>query len=425
MGMTYQAKHKVFFPGWRMVLLSGIGLSLSIGPMMVLTFGVYAKQLGASFLSNRASISMSVTLLNIAVAVGSPIAGRLIDRFGARIVIVLSMTGLSICLFGLSVVEPPLWHLWALFALAGLFGAGSHPVAFCRVIANWFDHRRGLALGLTSAGIGVGGLLLPVLSQILIEKAGWRHGYLILGGMCLFIATPLILFFLKDKPEDMDLVTDGFPDSNRPVKPPAISIGEALRTRTFWMLCFVFLCVAVCGIGLITHLPLMLTDRGITGRRAAMAASLFGAFTSLGRLGNGYLIDKFFAPYVAAVSILGAAIGLAILWSGVGGSFVFIGVALMGFAVGAEGDIMPYLLSRYFGKANMGTLFGIGFSAFTIGAAIGPYFLGKLFDITGSYRIPLAYATVLMLIAMIITLLLKNYDRTKWGAFERLPTSKF
>ncbi len=398
--------------GWVMVLVAIVGLCLSVGSVLVYTFGILAKPLGSAFAANRGSMALAVTFLNLMVAFSSPITGRLADRFGPKRVIMVSLAGLAGCLFLLSRATPPVWHLWVLYALAGLAGAGSTPVAYARVVTNWFDRNRGLALGVASTGIGLGGLIMPVLTQRLVETVGWQQTYLLFGGGCLFIALPVVALLLKNRPEDVGLRVDGGAVAGpaAAVAPAAgLTLPEALRTRTFWMLCLVFFGIAASGLGALAHLASMLTDQGFTPQKAALATSLFGAATIVGRVGNGVLVDRYFAPRVAAVAFAGAAIGLGLLWGGGTGAVVFVAAVLIGLAIGAESDIMPYIVSRYFGVRAMGALYGIIFGAYTIGAAAGPYLFGAGFDWTGSYRLPFACAGGISLLAAAGILTLGNY----------------
>src|SRR5205814_2066097 len=150
------------------VLAAMVGLCLSLGTMLNFTFGVFAKPLAEEFASKRGSISLAIALMNIGVTLASPIAGRLVDRLGGRRLIVASILTLAVCLVGLSLMKPPLWHLYALYALAGIVGAGTSPVAYSRVVANWFDRRRGFALGVASTGVGLGVFIMPSLAQLVI-----------------------------------------------------------------------------------------------------------------------------------------------------------------------------------------------------------------------------------------------------------------
>jgi len=396
-----------------------IAQSLSLGPLLVYTFGVFAKPLAREFNSNRAAIALAVSLVDIMVAVMAPVAGRLVDRFNARWVIVLSNVALVACLVGLSLVTPPLWHLYALYALAGAVGTGTVAVTSSRVVANWFDRSRGLALGLSSAGVGIGIFVLPSLVQFIIDEAGWRQAYLGIGVASLVIAVPLIAIFLRATPQEVGLLPDGIgavpavtvaTASKEPVA--GMTTAEALRTRTFWQLCGAFFFVSACVNGTLGHLAPLLTDQGISGRQAALATSIFGAATIAGRIGNGYLVDRFFAPRVAGMLFGAAAIGLAMLWGGVTGWPAFIAATLMGLAIGAEADVMPFLISRYFGLRSMATLFGVLFGSYTMGVALGRYLLGAGFDATGSYRKPLGYTLVVLILAVVATFLLPKYRRT-------------
>jgi MFS family permease len=189
------------FRGWWIVIVSIAGLSFSTGTMLIYTFGVFAKPLASELKSSRSSIALAVSLADLGVMFAAPAAGRLADRYGARGVIVTSLIGLSACLIGLAFLQPPLWHFYALYAVAGLIGVATTPVTYSRVIANWFDRKRGLALGLGNSGVGLGAFITPSLAQFLIDRSGWRIAYLGLACACLAIALPVVWIFLRGTPE--------------------------------------------------------------------------------------------------------------------------------------------------------------------------------------------------------------------------------
>jgi predicted MFS family arabinose efflux permease len=188
---------------------------------------------------------------------------------------------------------------------------------------------------------------------------------------------------------------------------------EAVGTRTFWQLFIVFFCVAACVNGTMANLAPLLTDGGASGRSAAFATSLFGLATLAGRIANGYLVDRFFAPRVAAISFVAAAVGIAMLLGGGGATAgsAFLAATLLGFAIGAEADVMPYLVSRYFGMRSMAALFGCIFGAYTLGNGVGRYAFAAGFDSAGSYRTPLAIALAILLVASAATFVLPHYPR--------------
>jgi sugar phosphate permease len=405
------------FRGWWIVAVSIAGLSFSTGTMLIYTFGVFAKPLASELKSSRSEIALAVSLADLAIMFAAPGAGRLADRYGARGVIVTSLIGLSACLIGLAFVQPPLWHFYALYSLAGAIGVATTPVTYSRVIANWFDRKRGLALGLGNSGIGLGAFITPSLAQFLIDRGGWRLAYVGLAGACLAIALPIVWIFLRATPQEVGLLPDGAAPANRSatarMRVDGMSVREAFRTRTFWLLCFMFFLVSACVNGAIAHLAPLLTDSGVSGRSAAFATSIFGVSAIAGRVGNGFLVDRFFGPRVAAIVFAGAALGVALLWGGPPVSVAFLASALLGLAAGAEGDVMPFLVSRYFGMRSMAELFGCMFGVFTLGNATGRYLFAAGFDASGSYKMPLLCAFVAVVLAILASLRLGQYGRAR------------
>lgn len=401
------------FRGWWIVLAAVVGQSFGLATVLVYTFGVFVKPLAEEFGSSRGSIALAVSLLDVTILFSAPGVGRLVDRHGTRKVIAASSLALALCLVGLSFVHPPLWHLYALYVLAGSLGVATIPVTYSRVIANWFDRKRGLALGLSSTGVGLGVFIGPSLAEFLIEQRGWRQAYLCLAGFSLLVIIPAVTIFLRGSPEEVGLLPDGAiaPAASKLDKLPApgMRLSEALRTPTFWLLCTIFFLVAAAGNGTAAHVAPLLSDRGASGRSAALAVSFFGLASIIGRIGNGYLVDRFFAPRVAAIVFSGAAGGAAILWSGATGNAAFIAALLMGLAIGAESDVMPFLISRYFGMHSMAELYGCAFGSYTLGNATGRYLFAAGFDGTGSYKTPLAFAFVALLVATLATFALGKY----------------
>jgi len=396
------------------VAVAFVGQTFGIAPLLVYTFGVFAKPLAGAFHSNRGSIALAVSLLDVIIGLSAPAAGWLVDRRGARGVIAGSIVALTACLIALAYVQPPLWHLYSLYAVAGLIGVASSPVTYGRVVANWFDRQRGLALGLATAGIGFGAFITPILAQFLLDRAGWRVAYLGLAGSAFLIALPAVALWLRGTPQEVGLLPDGVSAPRQPASRTGPLAGmtarEAIRTRTFWQLCIIFFCVAACVNGSIAHLVPLLTDHGISGRTAALATSLFGLTSIVGRVGNGYLVDRIFAPRVVAVLFAGAAIGVALLLADTTSATASLAAALLGLAVGAESDVIPFLISRYFGMRAMAMLFGCAFGAYVLGNASGRYLFAAGYDAAGSYTLPLECALGLLVLASVATLTLGRYD---------------
>src|SRR5262245_31301737 len=380
---------KVFY-GWWIVLVAGIGLSVHSAPIMGFTLGVFLKSLSQEFSWGRTQISLAFTLSALGMTLAAPFLGRLVDRFGARRVILLATLLFGVGVLSLYFLSAHLWHFYAIFLLTGVVGSGTTPVAYSKVISQWFDRQRGLALGLAMVGSSIGVSVMPTLAQALITSVGWRHAYVFLGLLALGVTLPVVGLFLTDTPQVMGLWPDGEARAATAATEPGLSGREARHTETFWLLVSAAFLVSASFVGCLIHLVPLLTDRGVSAQNAALATSVGAGGALLARAGAGYLLDRFFAPYVAMSFFCGSALGLVLLWSGAGGGWAFAAALLVGLGQGSEFDILPYTISRYFGLRALGEIYGYAFAAITLGAALGPLVMGVSFDASGSYGLALA-----------------------------------
>jgi predicted MFS family arabinose efflux permease len=269
-------------------------------------------------------------------------------------------------------------------------------------------------------GVGLGAIVMPPLAAQLVEKFGWRLTYSIFGFAILLIPLPMVAAFLKGKPQDMGLLPDGATatPSATPVamEEQGLTVREALHTSELWiMVCAIFLITASVHACFI-HLPEILTDRGSTAQTAALVSSLFGVGLFVGRVGCGYLLDRFFAPRIAALLFGGVALGVALLGATHAMWLARIAALLVGLGVGAEVDIAGYLTGRYFGLRSFGEIFGWIWVAFGVSGGLGAYLMGVGFDKTGSYAVPLAGFFCAAFLSMILM--------TRFGPYRyrvRLP----
>jgi MFS family permease len=394
---------KKFFYGWYVVLTAALGLLLGFAPIFVYCFGVFIKPLTTEFHSTRTAISLAFTITNVMLAVFSPLVGRLADRFGSRKVIIPAAVIFGVMLIAFKLISTNLWQLYAAFIFAGIIGSAAAPVPYGKVVSNWFDKRRGLALGVTMIGIGLGAIVMPPAVQSLITHVGWRSTYAVVGCIVLLISVPIITLFLKDSPQKIGLLPDGDPPSSvnnnaqinisSTASPEKIGIPlrEALHSKIFWLLAFGFSLIAISVHGCVIHLVPLLTDRGITPEKAALASSIVGIAVLFARVGSGYLMDRLYAPYVAAFFFGSVAVGIALLWSGLTGAAVYAAALLVGLGLGAEVDIIAYLTSRYFGLHSFGEIYGYLFAVFALAGALGPVLMAQGFDRFGSYTAPLIF----------------------------------
>jgi len=232
---------------------------------------------------------------------------------------------------------------------------------------------------------------------------GWRHTYLVLGCLAMAIPLPVVGMLLTESPQGMGLWPDGATDPRvgaaQQGQEPGLSGHEAWHTSTFWLLVGAFFLLSVSFYGQLVHLAPLLTDRGVSAPKAALAVSVTAVGSLLGRIGTGYLLDRFFGPSVAIGFFCAAACGSFLLWSGVGGGGAVAAIVLMGLVHGAEFDLMAYMVSRYFGLRAFAEIYSYTFTAFTLGGMIGPLLMGMGFDATGSYRLVLGGFVVTALAA--------------------------
>lgn len=378
-----------FFYGWWMVLVAGIGLCLSYGPIIVYSFGVFIKPLTQELHASRASISFLFTLAALVQSISSPLAGRLADRFGARRVILVSTIIFALLLVFSHLLPPNLWNFYAFFGVLGFVGSGPAPIPYVKVISRWFDRHRGLALGLAMFGIGAGAILMPALAQKLIAMFSWRAAYLVIGLLILMVSVPLVACFLKESPEEIGLLPDGAIAARNATQQQGSEEGltwrEARRNATFWLMIGAVFLVGACLHGCVVHLAPMLNDQGVSPQRAALAISILGSALLIGRVGSGYFLDRFFAPRVAMCIFGAVACGIALLRTGAASGLLFPAAFLIGLGMGAEVDIMAYLTSRYFGLRAFGEVYGYTFASFVLAGALGPWLMGFGFDRSGSY----------------------------------------
>jgi MFS family permease len=409
-GVTTQFQ-RGFFYGWWVVLACAVGLFWGV-PVTVFSFTVFLKPLMQEFHAGRAAVSLGYTLHLVVGALSNPLAGWLIGRYGARKVILPAAAIFGTLLLFTTAFSASLWHLYIFYAALGFVIPGLGPLPYGCVVSHWFDRRRGLALGLMMVGIGSGAMIMPSFAQELVARFGWRAAYVILGGAVLLISIPVAAAFIKEKPQDLGLLPDGAPPKSSTTGLEAAARGlsahEAWRTGTFWVMVCAFFLVSASVQGCLVHTTTMLSDRGISAQRAALGSSLAGSSVLIGRVFTGYLLDRLFAPRVAAAFFGAAALGIGLLWLGTT-PVAFAGAFLVGLGLGAEVDIIAYLTSRYFGLRAFGEIYSWAFAAFALAGALGPFIMGASFDRTGSYRGALVTFLTATLVAAILMTRLGPY----------------
>ena len=425
------SKRPTVFYGWWIVFAAALGLCLGGPPIAVFSFSIFFKSLVHEFHASRAAISFAFTLHNVIGAMCAPLVGRLIDRFGARRVILPATAAFALILISGRALGTSIWQFYLFYAALGLMGIGASPIPYGVVVSHWFNRRRGLALGFMMLGVGLGAIVAPLLAQRLIAAFGWRMAYVIFGFMILLIPLPVVAALLENDPAQRGLLPDGVQPkqgaSERQSEIQGLTWHEIWHSPTFWLLiCAFFLTGASVHAGVL-HMPALLTDRGLSPERAALAISIIGLSLLVGRVGSGYLLDRIFAPRVAMFFFGASALGMAILWLGSTGNVALAAAFLVGLSMGAEADIIAYLISRYFGLRVFGTAFGHAFGAFVLAGAVGTLLMGAGFDWTHSYTVPLAWFFSAMVVAVALLAFLGPYryaaEREESQSLEGVQTA--
>ncbi len=392
--------------GWLLILAAGIGVICSSIVLPFYTIGALVKPLTAEFGWARADVQSAILFSSGLGALTAPVVGWLTDRYGPRRVALPCLFGLSCGFFIAAAMDGSLWMFYLAYSAMALLGAGTTPITWTRAIAASFDRQRGLALGLTLTGTGICATLAPAYAVWLTESFGWRAAYVGIGLLPILLAGPIVWYGFR--------LPDAAPmgaSLNAPAVVPAwgLTLGEAVRGYRFWVLCASILSIYLAVSGISPNLIAALTDKGFTASDAATAQGVYGFSIIVGRLVVGYLVDRFWAPGVAVVSLSLPAVGCLILTGSPEFGWVIAATLLIGFAAGAELDLMAFFAARYFGLAHYSKIYGILYAILAVAGGVAPMLFARVYDVTSSYEISFLIATGLFLFGALIVLALGRY----------------
>lgn len=393
----------------RIVFGCAVGMLVGFSATYFSTLSIFLKPVAHAFGWTRAGTSAIAGLAQLGLAIGAPVTGHLIARYGVRRVVMTSSVLFAVGLFALSVSSSNIVLFGGLTLLLGCMAVGTTPTGYLSALPAHFDKRLGLAMGIAMIGLGIGNALMPLLAQQWIDDGGWQSGYrrlshvVLIGGLAAYLLLP----------------SGGSPNraGAERASPTAVAsrAGErawhAMRTWRFAMLSGVFFVVSCAGLGAIVHMVPSLTDRGMAPAQATKIAALIGIGVMVGRAMTGWLIDVLSARHVAAVQFLIGGAGLALIaWSpGSQLPMVSAGAFAFAFVIGAEGDFVPFFVRRYFGVEHFSFLYGVLFLFFALGGVAGPIAFGWVFDHFHTYTIAYAGAGAACAICAALVLTLGEY----------------
>lgn len=418
-GVAIPGDRRLSRAAWLMVWMSMLGTMCCSTSVVLVNVGVFMKPLGQQIGWSRGEIALSLSIGALSMALANPFVGRLIDRFGVRPVLIASLIGYGVATacVPLMIQVGGLAGLYVGYALIAGVGAGSNVIAYVRVLSGWFsgplNNSRGFALGLASAGVPLGSTISGPLGVLLIAHFGWKGGYWGLALLPICIGLPIAIFAIRMAAHEAHS-TPGAPNPQR-VEHDGHTILEAMATRPFWLMVGIVLLMSSCLQGIGIHTAPLLSDRGLRPEGLAMVLAINGVLGIVGRVGAGYLFDRFFAPLVA-IGIFGIAAAASFLLVGVPGLFIAIAATmLVTVGSGAESDLVGYLVGRYFGLKAYGQIFGVIYGMFMVGIAIGPYLFGLAFDHFGDYRIPFSLAGAGLIILCLLLAMMPRFKAAEPG----------
>ena len=396
---------------WWVVVGSLLGLTVGNGPVMQFTFGVFVKPLSEALNTDRGAISGALLAGLVATGIATPFIGRLIDRHGIRRISLpaIVLFSLGMMAMGWLVQSPAV--LIVMYALCGIVASGQTPLPYSKAIAAVIDDKRGLALGIATAGVGLGTMLMPMFAQHLIASVGWRGAYVGLGLLTLAVALPAMAGLVTRGEAQRQAAASGRASSvpTAPQDAPGMTAAQARTDGRFWSLALAFFCVALAASGVMAHIVPLMTDRGVPAASATKALGAAGVALVVGRLIAGWLIDRVHAPRVALAFFSLPLIGIGLLLGTTDASFGIPAAVLVGLGLGAEVDLIAYLQSRYLGMKAFGEIYGYLFAIFMLGSGLGPFVMGQSFAKLHSYQPALMLLSGALVVACVLMARLGPY----------------
>ena len=400
--MSNQKTGSEFSRHWLLVLVCAVGIGVGVSSLPFYTQGLFIEAWIADFGWTRAQASLGILGSTLALAAVLPFIGSIVDRYGLVTPVMISLLGLSLAYVLLGMFVQSIATFVILAMLQAILGSASSPLAYTRAINAVFNKQRGLALGVALSGAGVAATFGPTLISNAIDAFGWRGAYYAMALFTLVVGAVIVLVLSRLNGAKTAASID-MEAANR-------DFLVAKASRTYWTIMAAIFCLSLGLGGLMIHFVPILLDVGFATNEAVKIAGVIGIAVVLGRLLVGFAVDRIFAPRVAIAILLACISGvlaLALLGSVVAVPAAFV----IGFSVGAEVDLIGYLVARYFGMHAYGQIYGRQYSTFLIATGLSPVILGAVRDATGTYTASLFTAAAFMVISAALFAKLPKFDQ--------------
>ncbi len=403
-----------FFYGWVIIAIAFVTMAISVSART--SFSLLVPPLVDEFGWDRGLVAGAFSIGFLVSAVLGPIVGRLMDKYGPRVVIGSGVAVLTAGLVSAPAVEEP----WQFYLTIGvLVGSGANLMSFTAqslYLPGWFRRRRGFAISVAFSGVGVGALLILPWFQSVILAEGWRTACWELGLIVCLVLGPLTLF-IRHRPEDIGLLPDGarvplgkagkMAPSN--IVDPAWAntewtVSRALRTGRFWWVVLGYFCALFAWYAVQIHQTKYLLEVGFTPIVAAWALGLVSAVAIPGQIVLGALSDRIGREWIWSIACAGFAVSYVALIALDGGPnevLLVIMVVLQGALGYSMTSVMGPIVAEIFEGPNYGAIFGTVTVALISGGAAGPWIAGLIRDTAGDYRPAFALAITLCCVSAI------------------------
>lgn len=364
----------------------------------------------------RGDLALAMSVGLILGAVVSPFVGAVVDKHGASRIMAVSAFATGACLVLLAFVHE-LWQVFIIFTLLAVFRAGFVSIPVMTMVSNWFSEKRGRAMGITTAGQGLGGIVLSPLTIYLISALGWRASWGVLGILTWVIMIPPSVFVAKQRPEDMGLLVDGREPEPEILQSAAGDVDgspaaidkwtprKILKVPVFWFVALLHSIYLFGHISIFHHGYALFIDRGIPAMTAGTMIGVLGFFSLSGKIVLGYLSDRIPVRYVMMTALLLAAVSMLPLFMAELNWQAWLFIVFWGFLECGVIALQPVLVASLFDKAIIGKMLGI-FTVFSvIPQLVGPPFTGYVFDITGSYNLALVVFIAFYIVSAVLVFL--------------------
>ncbi|MCF6093041.1 MFS transporter [Microaerobacter geothermalis] len=397
-------------------IIAGFSLILLIITSgMILSIGIFVKPISQEFLWDRSVFSSIIAGFMIVQGLFSPFLGNLITKVGPKKVISIGVLLQGLVYISLSFLQN-LTQFFLLYTLIMAVAYGTTALVTISVLISiWFEKRKGLIMGITMAGLPLGPqLLTPVITYWLIQL-GWRNTFLILGMILLGILLPLGLVFLKNKPQDMGLLPYGKEEGCETEESKGLSHHEGkpvsylavFRNKEYYKLSFSYF---ACGYTLSffsTHFFSYGTDIGLDPLVAAFAFGLTGSAAAIGTPLAGGLSDRWGGKTMLSIVYLLRAISFIMIGLASDNWYIYLGAVIYGLSWTATGPLTSMLAGEIWGTFSLGKVFGSIFLVHQIGAALGAWLGGVIYDYTGSYFFGFILSAIVLIMGAVLSLSVK------------------